>query len=185
MNPAIVGKILNIPVIEPEESEILSGASDPDGVKLVVRRGLVRFGSKGAFLGCPMFHEGMAYAEAVVMTLTGGCGTNVDMIFEGADALEELIASLRKAADKFEGYDTRYDQIVGFEQIWDAAQDETREELKKAEAADIEIPDGFMLCPKCVGDGQFLGSSCLRCGGEMIVVRDPIDPENVVDAGGF
>jgi hypothetical protein len=174
MKPEIVGKILNLPVLEPNDPVIISASGDP---YLTVKRGLVRFGSKGAFLGCPMFHEGKAYAEAVLLTVASfGGADEVEIILESPDALGELIENLEKVRDKMVGFDKRYDQIVGYDQIWEAAQADLLEEMKAEVAADIEVPDGFTLCPACVGEKRESGDvMCMRCGGERIVKKEGCD----------
>lgn len=186
MKPEIVGRILKLPVLEPNDPLIISGCADGEP-RVIVRRGLVRFGSKDAFLGCPMFYENNAYAEAVLLTVENYDGGDaLEIVLENADALEELIDKLTKVRDRLAGSDIRYDQIVGFEQIWDAAQDDMREEMRETFAADIEVPDGFALCPACVGVKSEIPVICTRCGGERVVsvVTTP-DPENAIDAGGF
>lgn len=138
MKPEIVGKILNLPVLRPNDPVIISEAADPD-YRVVVQRGLVRFGSKGAFLGCPVFDGNEAYAEGVVLTvITPDDADAMSVILENPDALGNLIRALEAAREKMVGFDERYDQMVGYEQVWDAAQAELLEDAKK-ELAETDI----------------------------------------------
>lgn len=144
MKPEIVGKILNLPVLEPNDPLIISGCADGEP-KITVKRGLVRFGSKGAFLGCPMFHENRAYSESVLLTVMQNGDADLDVILEGPEVVGALIEALIEARDKMVGWDDRYDQIVGYEQIWDAACADTRESFPT-----LEEPGP---CPSCDGSG--------------------------------
>lgn len=174
MKPEIVGKILNMPVLEPSDPLIISD-HDAGSARIVVKHGLVGFGSKCAFLGCPMFHENRAYSEGVLLTVIQDGDADLDVILEGPEVIGALIEALTAARDKMVGWDARYDQIVGYERIWDAAQDDMREEMKETFAASIEVPDGFVLCPDCVGVKH--EGPCHRCQGERIV-KASLRPDN-------
>lgn len=132
MNPYLAGSLLKLNVITPDCPQVISGMAEQEP-ELTVKYGLVRFGSKSAFLGCPLFHDNMAYSEAVLLTLDTCDGVVAEVIFETADAITDLIRTLEVARDNMVDSDERYDRLVELSQVWEAGRAEALESFPTLE----------------------------------------------------
>ncbi len=128
MKPEIMAKILGFEVLKPSDPIFIADADDSS--LIVVKHGLVRFGTKCAFLGCPMFDGNMAYSEAVMVVVTDVMGNETEIVFDGPGGLAKLISDLSVAEQKLEGWDTRYLLIQNCDSVSDAAREETLEESR-------------------------------------------------------